>query len=175
MGETVAVTGAIDLGRQAFERHAWGDAFRLLSAADVEQRVELDDAERLAVAACLVGRGEESVAAWTRAHKEFVQLGDVERAARCAFWLAFGLLNKGDLARGTGWVDRAQRLLDDAGIECVERGYLRYTVALRAIFEGDGEAAHAGFVDATEIGARFGDVELVTLAGRRRPLSDLHG
>ena len=86
------------------------------------------------------------------------------RAARCAFWLAFGLLNNGDLARGGGWVDRAQRLLDDAGLECVEQGYLRYPVALRAIFEGDGATAHAAFVAATEIGARFGDVELVTLA-----------
>ena len=76
-------------------------------------------------------------------------LGDVARAARCAFWLAFGLLNKGDVARGGGWVDRAQRLLDDADLDCVEQGYLRYPVALRAIFEGDGGAAHAAFTEAS--------------------------
>jgi DNA-binding NarL/FixJ family response regulator len=154
----------IDRGRAAFERQAWGEAFRGLSAADIEPGLGLEDSERLAVAAYLVGRNEESVEAWTRAHLECVELGDVARAARCAFWLAFGLLNRGDLARGGGWIDRAQRLLDDAGLECVERGYLRYPVALRAIFTGDGATAHAAFMEAAEIGARFGETELVTLA-----------
>jgi DNA-binding CsgD family transcriptional regulator len=164
VGETLTVTGGIDQGREAFERQAWGDACRHLSAADVEHPLELEDLERLAVAAYLVGRGEDSVQSWTRAHQECARLGDVARGARCAFWLAFGLLNKGDLARGGGWVDRAQRLLDDAGLDCVEQGYLRYPVALRAIFEGDGATAHAAFTEAGEIGDRFGDAELVTLA-----------
>ena len=164
MGDTVVVAGGFEEGREAFERQAWGDAFRFLSAAEVEQRLAVDDSERLAVAAYLVGRSEESAEAWTRAHLECVRLGDVARAARCAFWLAFGLLNRGDLARGGGWVDRAQRLLDDAGLECVEQGYLRYPVALRAIFEGDGATAHAAFTEAAEIGSRFDDTELVTLA-----------
>ncbi len=164
MGETLTVSGAIVQGREAFERQAWADACRHLAAVDVEHLLEVDDWERLAVAAYLVGRGEDSVEAWTRAHHECVRLGDVARAARCAFWLAFGLLNKGDLARGGGWVDRAQRLLDDAGLECVEQGYLRYPVALRAIFEGDGATAHAAFTEAVTIGDRFGDAELVTLA-----------
>ncbi len=158
------MTAGLAQGQGAFERQAWGDACRHLLAADQEHQLELVDLERLAVAACLVGRAEDSVDAWTRAHLEAVRLGDVARAARCAFWLAFGLLNRGDLARGGGWVDRAQRLLDDAGLECVEQGYLRYPVALRAIFEGDGGAAHAAFTEAGEIGERFGDAELVTLA-----------
>jgi DNA-binding CsgD family transcriptional regulator len=158
------VTDGIDLGRQAFERQVWGDAFRNLSAADIEHPLGLEDLERLAVAAYLVGRGEDSVEAWTRAHKDCARHGDVAHAVRCAFWLAFGLLNKGELARGGGWVDRAQRLLDDASLDCVERGYLRYLTALRAIFEGDGATAQATFGPACEIGGRFGDAELVTLA-----------
>jgi DNA-binding CsgD family transcriptional regulator len=164
VGETLGVTAAIDRGREAFERHAWGDACLHLSEADVEHPLELEDLERLAVATYLVGRGEDSVEAWTRAHHECARLGEVARAARCAFWLAFGLLNKGELARGSGWVDRAQRLLDDAGLDCVEQGYLRYPIALRAIFEGDGATAHAAFTEAGRIGDRFGDAELVTLA-----------
>ena len=164
MGETLGVTGGLVQGRAAFERKAWGDACRQLFAADQENRLALEDLERLAVAACLVGRAEESVDAWTRAHLEAARLGDVARAARCAFWLAFGLLNRGDLARGGGWVDRAQRLLDDAGLDCVEQGYLRYPVALRAIVEGDGGAAHAAFMKSAEIGERYGNAELVTLA-----------
>ncbi len=158
------MSGAVVQGREAFERQAWADACRQLSAADVEHPLELEDWERLAVAAYLVGRGEDSVEAWTRAHHECVRLGDIARAARCAFWLAFGLLNRGDVARGGGWVDRAQRLLDAAGLECVEQGYLRYPIALRAIFEGDGATAHGAFTEAVTIGDRFGDAELVTLA-----------
>jgi DNA-binding CsgD family transcriptional regulator len=158
------VNAAIDRGREAFARQAWGDAFRELSACDTEQPLDLEDSERLAVAAYLVGRGDESVEAWTRAHNECIRVGDIARAARCAFWLAFGLLNQGDLARGGGWIDRARRLLDEAGLDCVEHGRLRYTVGLRAIFEGDGESAHAAFTEAGTIGDRFGDAELVTLA-----------
>ena len=69
MGETLTVTGVIDPGREAFERQAWGTAFRHFSTADVEHRLGVEDTERLAVAAYLVGRKEESVEAWTRAHR----------------------------------------------------------------------------------------------------------
>ena len=61
---------------------------------------------------------------WARAHHEFLRRGDAERAARCAFWLAFSLLNQGELARGGGWLARARRLLDDGRRDCVEQGYL---------------------------------------------------
>ena len=107
------------------------------------------------------------------------------RAARCAFWLAFALLNSGDLARGGGWVDRAQRLLDETPSSTASStGYLRYAAALRAVFSGDVESAHRRFREAPGIGERFRDPELITLArigegrcliysgevdGRRRP------
>lgn len=111
-----------------------------------------------------MGRDEESVDAWARAHHEWVRLGDAARAARCIFWLAFGLLNKRELARGGGWVDRAQRLLDDGDLDCVEQGYLRYLRALRSVFEGDASAANAAFGEAAKMGERFRDPELTALA-----------
>src|SRR5438477_95096 len=97
-------------------------------------------------------------------HDAYAAQGDVARAVRCAFWIAFGLLNSGELARGGGWVDRAQRLLDEAGLDCVEHGHLRYAGGLKAIFSGDGETAHTAFATAMHIGDRFGDVEISTLA-----------
>jgi hypothetical protein len=93
VGETAAVTDVSDRGRDAFERGAWGDACAQLFAADAEVPLDLEDLERLAVAAYLVGRDEDSVEAWTRAHHECAGRGDAARAARCAFWLAFCLLN----------------------------------------------------------------------------------
>ena len=138
--------------------------------------LEPDELERLVSAAYLGGRRDEGYEKWDAAHNAYTARGDVARAARCAFWIAFGLLNSGELARGGGWVDRAQRLLDEAGLDCVEHGHLRYAGGLKAIFSGDGETAHAGFTTAVHIGDRFGDIEISTPgAYRRRPLPHLHG
>src|SRR5919109_2445671 len=141
----MATADALDRGRECFGRQAWGDAYAQLSAADHEAPLEPEDLERLATAAYLVGRDADSADIWARAHHEFLSRGDVERAARCAFWLAFGLLNKGELARGGGWIARTRRLLDDGQHDCVEQGYLLWAVAYRCIAEGDYASASAAF------------------------------
>jgi DNA-binding CsgD family transcriptional regulator len=158
------VAEEIERGRKAFAEQEWADALVHLAAAAEDSPLEIDDLERQAAAAYLAGRADESVELWATAHRDCTQRADVARAARCAFWLAFILLNRGELARGGGWVDRAQRLLDEGGVDCVEHGYLRYCTALRQVFEGDVVAAHAGFGAAVEIGARFNDPQLTTLA-----------
>ena len=154
----------IGRARAAFNHQAWRRAFDELSAAAVEEPLEIDDLERLASAAYLAGLSEESRTAWISAHEKCAHVGDVARAVRCAFWLAFALLNGGDLARGGGWIDRAQRLLDDRKIECVERGYLRYAAAMRATFSGDVSTGYQAFHAAAEIGVLFQDPELAALA-----------
>lgn len=154
----------IGRAREAFNRQAWRRAYDELSAAAVAQPLEVEDLERLASAAYLAGLSDESRSAWISAHEKCAHIGDVARAVRCAFWLAFELLNAGDLARGGGWVDRAQRLLDDRRIDCVERGYLRYAAAMRATFSGDVPAGREAFHAAAEIGVLFHDPELAALA-----------
>src|SRR5687767_4537577 len=159
-----------DRGRAAFDRGAWGDAYDALAEADTEM-LELDDVERLSVAAYLTGRCDESARNWERAHHGWAARGDIRRAARASFWLVFELLNQYDLAIGSGWIDRTQRLLEHEG-DCVEVGYLRYLSGLLTIFQGDADAAEARFGEALSIGERFGDTELATLAriGRGRCL-----
>ena len=115
--------------RDAFDRQAWGRAYADLSAAARDEPLEIDDL-RLACAAYLVGRNDESSEVWARASQECARIGEVARAARFGFWLAFAFLNSGELAKGGRWVDRAQRLLNDRRIECVERGHLRYASGL---------------------------------------------
>jgi DNA-binding NarL/FixJ family response regulator len=154
----------IDRGRDAFDRQAWGAAYEQLTAAATVEPLEVEDLERLAAAAYLAGHSDESSQIWARAHQECARIGDVARAARCAFWLAFALLNNGELARGGGWVDRAQRLLDDRKLDCVEQGYLRYAAGLRSVFGGELTAAHAAFTAAGNMGEVFRDAELTTLA-----------
>ena len=154
----------IDRGRDAFDRQAWGRAYEHLSAAAQEEPLEGEDRERLAAAAYLAGYGEASSDLWAQASHECARIGEVARAARCAFWLAFALVNGGELARGGGWIDRAQRLLDERKLDCVEQGYLRYAAALRAVFSGDVGAGLTGFHEAAGMGERFRDPELTALA-----------
>ena len=151
-------------GRVSYARRAWADAFAELSAADREAPLEPEDLERLATAAYLVGRDEDSIEVWERAHHELLSRGGVERAARCAGWLVFVLLNGGEFARGGGWLARARRLLDDGQHDCAERGHLLVPVAFQHAFEGDWPTAFAISGQAAEIGDRFGDIDLVTLA-----------
>jgi DNA-binding CsgD family transcriptional regulator len=159
----MAGADALDQGRRSFARQAWADAYAQLSAADRQAPLEPEDLERLANAAHLVGRDDDVADVGARAHHEFLKRGEVERAVRCAFWLAFGFLNRGDQARGGGWMARARRLLDDGQLDCVEQGYLLFPVALQALGEGDAAAAAAGFDEAARIGGRFGDPDLVAL------------
>jgi hypothetical protein len=159
----VPMPAALDRGRASFGRHAWGDAFAELSAADRESALDLDDLERLAVAAFLVGSDLESDEAWLRAHQECLRLGLVERAARCAGWLAQGLFLRGEMAQGGGWLARAQRLLDEGQHDGVGRGYLLLPVGIQA-FGQDPAAAHDMFERAATIGDHFGDRDLTAHA-----------
>jgi DNA-binding NarL/FixJ family response regulator len=154
----------LDRGRESYERHAWADAHAALSAADEATPLEPDDVVRLATAAYLIGRDDESADLLERAHYEFLRRGGVEAAVRCAFWLAFFLLGGGEVERGGGWAARGRRLLESDGRDCVEQGYMLFVVGMMSIFRGDLAIAHATFCQADEIGDRFADVDLVTLA-----------
>jgi DNA-binding CsgD family transcriptional regulator len=154
----------ISRGRDAFARCAWTDACVLLAAADQDGALEPDDLQRLATALYLTGREAESADIWTRTHQEALRRGDVERAVRCAFWLASGLQEHHEFARALAWVSRAQRLLDGSGRDCVEAGYLRLARALDAVLQGDATTAHALFAEAAATGERFRDPDLMALA-----------
>ncbi len=160
-----AISEALPKGRRAFDRQAWGPAHDSLAAADGQQPLSPADLERLATAAYLSGRETESLEVWARAHTAFRDEADVAGAARCAFWLAFVLLHRGETARGGGWLARAQRLLDGAEEQdYVERGYLLFPVGLRQVMAGDLTTAYATFGQAARIGESFADRDLATMA-----------
>jgi DNA-binding NarL/FixJ family response regulator len=156
------MSGAIDRGRGSFGLHAWADAYAALSAADRAESLDLDDLERLAVAAYLAGKDSDSAEAWERAHHQAVRAGDPARAARCAFWLGMGLMMRGEMARGGGWLARAQSLIDERHLDCAERGYLLVPVGLHAMGGGDAATAHATFGQVVKIGERFAEPDLTT-------------
>ncbi len=155
---------ALDRGRRSFGRHAWAEAHAHLSAADQEAPLGAADLERLAMAASLVGRDDDSDDAGARAFHECLRSGDVQRAARCAFWLGFGLQYRGEVSRGGGWLARARGLLDEGRLNCVERGYLLLPVAKQSLAAGDAAAAYEACSHAAEIGDRFDDPDLKAFA-----------
>jgi DNA-binding CsgD family transcriptional regulator/tetratricopeptide (TPR) repeat protein len=158
------VVRVIEDARAACGSHRWGDAYRLLSGVALDA-LDIDDLDRLATAAYLTGHDEQGFDYWVRAHQVCVSEGAVHRAAYFGMRLAQGLGFKGDLGRCRGWVDRTARLLEEAGIDCVEQGYLEHALAMMRLFEaGDVGGARSHFVQAAKIGDRFAHRELVTLA-----------
>lgn len=151
------------VGAEAFARGAWPEAHAALRAAARDSQLDAPDLERLGTVAQLLGHDEECSRAWAEAHRAFLRTGDPAPAARCAFWLAMGFMERGEMAHAGGWLSRAQRILDEAGLDCPERGYLRIPQGLQLLDEGDPGAARELFDDVRALGRRFGDTDLVTL------------
>jgi ATP/maltotriose-dependent transcriptional regulator MalT len=155
--------GELARGREAAGRLAWADAHTALSLADRSSSLAGEDLELLGTAAYLLGRVEDCLRALQRAQQLHAEAGEPRRAARCAFWLAFHLINQGELAQASGWLARANRLLEDEQ-ECAERGLVLVPVALGQMVAGDYTVAGRTAARAAAIGRRTGDADLVALA-----------
>jgi ATP/maltotriose-dependent transcriptional regulator MalT len=149
-------------GRESYRRRAWGDAYQALSLADQASPLGVEDLELLARSAYLTGRDLDFHRFLDRAHRAHQKAGDPVRAARCAFWLGLSRFLRGETAQASGWLARAQRLLE--GHDCVELGYLLLPAAEQYLAEGNGNAAHATAAGVAEIGDRFGDADLIACA-----------
>jgi DNA-binding CsgD family transcriptional regulator len=154
----------LDRGRRSYRARAWADAFKALSSADRETSLEAQDLELLALTAYLIGRDEDYLSTLERAYHAYCEIGEAFRAVRCAFWLGFRVLMRGELGRANGWFALAQRLLERDARDCAERGYLLLpTVGLGPALS-DYEAAYAAAAEAAAIGERCGDRDLIACA-----------
>ncbi len=156
-------TEVLERGRAAFDRAAWSDAFDRLEEADRTAELGPADLERLATSAYLTGRDAASADAWGRAHRAWQARGELRRAVRCAFWLGFGLVQRGEMAQGGGWLARAGRLVEDHELDTVERGYLLVPAGLMAMGAGEPDTALERFDEVGSLAQRFGDSDLATL------------
>ena len=167
LGHILRLMAVADRDEQAhgsFERRVWGDAFAELSAAHRDGQLGVEELERLAVAAYMVGRDDDCEDAWMGAHHAWLRRSEMERAARCAFWQALGLFFRGELAPALGWVARGGRLLGDSRRDCIEQAWLLMLKALPLLFEGEAEAAYPSFVEAGEIAEHFADSDAAAFA-----------
>ena len=109
--------------RAAFDRSAWNDAYAGLTEADGRSPLASEDLERLAIAAYMLGRPDDSTAAGARAHLEAVRTGDIGLAIRSRV-----LARDGSTCSAARWPRQAAgspaaaRLIEETGYDGVERG-----------------------------------------------------
>jgi DNA-binding CsgD family transcriptional regulator len=146
--------------REAFDRRDWVAAYEGLSAAGSDALLAADFAD-LATAAFLVGRHNDCIQALQRAHQAHLDAGDQQAAVRSAFWLAMTLMDRGEYAVASGWISRADRLLEAFDQDTVEHGYVLFFRMLGHILGGDPVTGLDEAATLTSYGRRFGDGDLL--------------
>jgi len=164
MGRADAASTLLERGREAFAKRAWSEASDLLAHADADEPLRGEDVELLAMSAYMLGRDDVFISSYERAHHRYLEEGATRLAARAALWAGMHLAARGEMGPASGWLGRAQRLLDKEPGESAERGYLLLPAMFRHEAAGDLKAAAAVARDAAEIGERFGDPDLFALA-----------
>ncbi len=159
-------------GRDCYQRRRWVDAFAALSQADQIEPLAASDLWLLAWSAHLSGRDEDFAHAMSRAYRAYLATAQPLTAARCAGWLGAVLALGGEAGPGAGWLSRAERLVERAGVDCAERGFLLVASAFDHAETGEYDAMLAAATQAFETAERFGDADLaamsLVLMGRAR-------
>jgi DNA-binding NarL/FixJ family response regulator len=117
--------------RAAAHRHDWKSAFRDFESAATD--LSPDDLERWATAGYLLGRVDSALEALERAYRTNEQAGATGDAARCAFWSVFILVQRGEMARATGWLGRCAALAEASPEDGPARAYLDCVGAFRRV------------------------------------------
>jgi DNA-binding CsgD family transcriptional regulator/tetratricopeptide (TPR) repeat protein len=120
------------------------------------------DLEALAEAAWWLGRMEESISRYAEAYRRHLDERNDCGAGRTAFLLAIHTRLVGEAVQSAGWLNRAQRLLDEVA-ECAEQGYVLYLRIAGRMGGGDLDGAFTDARRMQDLGRRFGDPTLAAL------------
>ena len=158
-----------DLGRAAFERREWQQAFDHFNAAD-QATLTAADFERLGDAAYALGRYDDAQHARERSYALYRDANEMTSAARIALAMALEHLVRGRTTLTNGWLESAERALVGQP-ESYAHGY---SVWLRAqvtvVIHGDAKAGLALAEEAMAIGRRLNNVDIEmfgrSIAGR---------
>jgi DNA-binding NarL/FixJ family response regulator len=151
--------------REAVERRAWQKAFDLYAAAESRGPLDAIDLEQWATAAYLVGRVDTAIDALTKAVQHSIASGDEERAVVAMHWIIYMHIGRGDMAQVSGWMTRAQPILERLPDDSPGRGWF---VALAAFLDtavhGQSEQGMARAKNAVATARRTGDPDLLVMA-----------
>ena len=149
-------------GRECFARRAWGEAYRALADADRQSPLPVEDLERFAASAYLVGHDTEFQQVHERLHRLHCESGNRAAAARSAFWLALTMLFRGEAGQANAWIARGQQQVE--GLDCVDRGYLLLPLVEQQLRAGNAAGGNTLAFEAAALGQRFSDADLTSLA-----------
>lgn len=163
------MAGAVDVARNAAERHSWREAYDAYTGSD-GFGLTPDDQEQFADAAWWTGKIDEAIGLRERSYAGFSAAGDRLGAARLALTLSWDHLNRGAFAVSRGWFANAERLLEGQP-EAREHGFLALSRGITTLFaEGNIDDALPELERAHEIAARAGDrdTQVLALVGKGR-------
>ena len=146
-----------------FERGMWSAAFDLMSGLDARDKLDGHALQSFATAAYMIGRESTFVELLERAFEAFCAGAELLKAAQSAFWIGLTLMFRGEYGRGSGWLVRSERLVEEYGNDCVEQGYILLPRVESSLASRDLAAADHYASEAVRIGAQFGDEDLQAL------------
>jgi DNA-binding CsgD family transcriptional regulator len=156
-------TEELEHAHTAYANQAWLEAHDAFVRADGDGGLDAEDLELLTTATLMLGRDDDAIAVLERAHHRYLERGETLRAVHAAVWIGINLAYRGLVGPATGWLGRAQRLLEQEPGESAEQGYLLLPLVFRHEAAGDFDAAAAAAGEAAAIGQRFGDRDLFAI------------
>jgi class 3 adenylate cyclase len=153
----------VEAARGALERHAWQEAYDILSESDRTGSLPAEGLYLLAWAAYWTAHPDETVEALERAYGAYLKEGDRASAAMMAFRVAEQYGMRTALPSAQGWAARAERLAEEDPHWPVH-GWLHWMRGLMAWYQADFEGATACYDRALEFASRTGDRNLAGMS-----------
>jgi class 3 adenylate cyclase len=154
----------LQAGHNAVRRHAWREAYELLSAADADELLSAEDFETLAEAAWWSGFLLRCIDAREKAYRIYMDTGRHQRAGYIAITLARDYFSRRETSVANAWMSRAERLLKE-GPDSTEKAWLLRTRAVLAIEgEQDFEKGLEYASIAWEMASRIKDLDVMALS-----------
>jgi class 3 adenylate cyclase len=154
----------VTTGREAIQSHDWDAAREALSAADRDGGLSPDALIDLGDALWWGGHPDEAVATFERAYAAFVAEERVADAAATAALLAYLAMRRLKASVGTGWMARAEHLLEDQPESIAHAWLTLLHLAVALMMEGDFDKSIELADEAIEIALRQGSRGVQSMA-----------
>ncbi|MDQ2942791.1 MAG: adenylate/guanylate cyclase domain-containing protein [Candidatus Dormibacteraeota bacterium] len=152
----------LEVAREAAAANRWPAALEMFRAADEESALSSSDLEALGSAAWWMGQLGQAIAARERAYTAYMAAADPIRAAGIALALSNDYGHRLEQSIASGWVHRAQRLLEKEP-ESRQHALLQRALLNAAVSRGALQEALDGAERVLEIAARIGDADVAGL------------